>query len=167
MGPKEPMPTAFNSPLDSSCRKLIAIARVASGVVVGNCTVFRSPGPVPIPQTNLVPPASIEPNIFSTLAPRSLPHKLCHDKISKFRGSCKAAGRVTGTPALGGFGCPSGWPSVSNFSYTFLNVVQKLVASKFPVTAGASAAQLRRRWHVYTDATTPEPCHDSFDHCGQ
>ena len=42
----------------------MAIASVASGEVVGNCIVFKSAGPVPTPQTNFVPPASIEPNML-------------------------------------------------------------------------------------------------------
>src|SRR6478752_2384512 len=59
----------------------MAMASVASGAVVGNCIVFRSVGPVPTPQTNLVPPASIEPNIISICAPRSLPQNLAGTKF--------------------------------------------------------------------------------------
>src|SRR5881396_3780214 len=63
-GPNEPMPTAFNLPAEFSCRNLTAAATVHSGDVVGISTVFRSSGPLPIPQMNFVPPASIAPNMF-------------------------------------------------------------------------------------------------------
>src|SRR5690348_12442557 len=36
-------------------------ASVSPGVVVGNDTVSKSSGPLPTPQTNLVPPASTAP----------------------------------------------------------------------------------------------------------
>ena len=39
------------------------------------------PARFPTPQTNLVPPASIEPNIFSICAPRSLPQNLAGTKF--------------------------------------------------------------------------------------
>src|SRR5881398_1561823 len=73
-GPNEPMPTAFNLPAEFSCRNLTAAATVHSGDVVGISTVFRSSGPLPIPQMNFVPPASIAPNMFID------PQGVCHRK---------------------------------------------------------------------------------------
>ncbi len=60
------MPIAFRSALDS-WKNRTTEARVISGVEVGNCAVLRSSGPVPIPQTNLVPPASIAPNMLLSI----------------------------------------------------------------------------------------------------
>src|ERR1700730_14661498 len=76
------MPTAFNSPPDSSWRNRIALAIVAPGDMVGNCIVLRSAGPVPTPQTNLVPPASIAPNIFFCIRLKESATEPGGDKIS-------------------------------------------------------------------------------------
>src|SRR6185312_460626 len=62
MGPKDPMPMALSLPPPASRRNAMAAAMVDSGSPVGMRTVRRSPGPVPAPQMNLVPPASMAPN---------------------------------------------------------------------------------------------------------
>ena len=64
-GPNEPMPTARRLFWPSQA---IVRASVSAGEVVGICVLTMSSGPVPAPQTNLVPPASIAPNIYSRLS---------------------------------------------------------------------------------------------------
>src|ERR1700752_3321564 len=61
MGPNEAMPKASIG----SCwrKKRMTSAIVELGDAVGTCPIFRFSGPVPTPQMNLVPPASIAPNM--------------------------------------------------------------------------------------------------------
>src|SRR5271165_2245195 len=75
-GPKDPMPTAWSRLPACSRNQLTALSMVASGEVVGNWVVRRSSGPVPMPQTNLVPPASMPPKTFMWVLVFEVLHKL-------------------------------------------------------------------------------------------
>src|SRR3569833_16626 len=56
------MPIALKLPPPASRRNAMAAAMVGSGSAVAVRIVRRSSGPVPTPQMNLVPPASMAPN---------------------------------------------------------------------------------------------------------